>query len=586
MTIHSLRSLRLSLPELHDKGDKMNYSIVLHKKNENVVLFDLPEKDKSAEYDGIKVSLSVKNKNGVNVYEVKAESDVPNECYISLYGKGEGRYFSFTGEAEKEDIYRQSPHNPGKYVFKMQGSAVPMIAVIGENGTDLLISDNPAHCQNYTTQHIIPEKNEVFLSSGDKGGSPNFEGEEFNEFYHPIDKDKPHFFRFIFLKTDAADLKQIRREAFVAIEKVWGKNTGSIYAAQCFSSNYMHYRWNENRVSDYHIVPGLEYSNTQYHRDSFWQTLILPVEMELQAYKAQTMGSLAAAERPLFYIIWSYRIAKRGGEPNKESLEFALEKVKNGLDYVGDGRYCPKAGCPDGSFRNWFDICCFEPDDVDAYSHGLCVCALKCAVELGYTQFEPYYEKAKAYFSKLFNGEFVQLSLFKPYLCLDYAVGDILHYYLFGTTFIDDEIVEKTYSKIMNGKARTPYGTKIVALPDGEFLPLEGFMAGDRIHPEMKMHPYGEYANGGSYHIYEMLFHMDACAHKVENSLENMIWRLKVDFEFDGTTHEYMNTVTGTGHKPNQGWNAAIYAMWEEMTHDGRTDKKFLDAAEEMLRTM
>ena len=92
------------------------------------------------------------------------------------------------------------------------------------------------------------------------------------------------------------------------------------------------------------------------------------------------------------------------------------------------------------------------------------------------------YEKAKEYCSKLFNGKFIQLSLFKPYLCLDFACDDILNYYLFGETFLDDDAVKKTYETVMNGKAKTPWGVKIVALPDGEFLPLEGFMAGGKVH--------------------------------------------------------------------------------------------------------
>ena len=69
-----------------------------------------------------------------------------------------------------------------------------------------------------------------------------------------------------------------------------------------------------------------------------------------------------------------------------------------------------------------------------------------------------------------------------------------------------------------------------------------------------------------------------------DGALDNMIWRLYVDLDFDGATHEYMHTVKGNGVKANQGWNAAIYAIWEELIRRGVGDKRFFDAAEEKLR--
>ena len=78
----------------------------------------------------------------------------------------------------------------------------------------------------------------------------------------------------------------------------------------------------------------------------------------------------------------------------------------------------------------------------------------------------------------------------------------------------------------MSTTAKTPYGTKVVADVDGSFLPMEAFGAYGKVHPEMARLDLGRYANGGSYHIYEMLFHIAAFIHGANGALDNMIWRL------------------------------------------------------------
>lgn len=565
----------------------MTYTILFHGPNGTHPLFDITECIlNKGTWKGfcqnIRITAAFSGKGDIPLVTLTAASDENTSCYFSLYGKGDGTLYSFNGLCEHEQILRQSPHNYQNYQFKMDGSAVPMAAVIDGGKTALFISDHPGHCDNYTTQYFLPQTGEFYLSSGDPGGSPNFKGDEFSPYFHEIGGEKTHTFRFVIKSGKADSLKAIRREAFLTIDTVWGDGCGSLYHAVSFASNYMHFRRNESGTSDYWIVAGIQYANCQYVRDSFYQTWILPVEMEMQCYHAFREDWLKQAENSLIYLIWSYRVVKKGGAFNRELAEKAFDIMMVCLAKHDDGGFYPN--CDEhGAFRNWFDICCFEFDDVDAYSQGLCVCALRAAKALGF-EIHDAYEKAITRYLSLYNGEYIPLSEKKPYLALDFSIGDLFHGILFGNTFLPDEPVLKTYRRIMESKAKTPRGTKIVSAPDGEYLPMEAYGAYGFVHPEMAKMDLGRYANGGSYHIYEMLFHIDAYLHGAPDAVDNMIWRLFIDLDYDGATHEYMHTIQGNGVKANQGWNAAVYEIWEEICKNGKGDSRFFEAAEKKLR--
>lgn len=564
----------------------MSYEILLHTPQKVLKIREFADissfgKNFSASADGFEIKADFCEKEGITVAEISVNADIPSECYVSLHGKSEGaEIYSFMKKCTNECILRQSPHNFQNYYFKMDWNTMPLAAIKSGDETDIFLSDAPAFSDNYTTQHIIPENGEFYLSSGDPGASPNFEGDEFLPYYHKIGNGKQHKFKFIAVKAAVKNIKELRKAAFLAVEKVWGNGSDSVYRAMSFGGNYMHYRKNESGTSDYWIVPGIQYANCQYTRDSFYQSWILPAEMEEQCYRAFRKESIDNMENPLVYIIWSCRLLMRGKEINKPLADVAFglmtERMKN------DGAFYAKC-LEHGEYRNWFDICCFEFDDVDTYTQGLLVCALRAAEKLGY-DIEDRYEKAKSKYLSLYNGEFLPMSVKKQYLALDVFVGEVLHYMMFGELFIPDEMVKSTYEKIMSSNAKTPYGTKIVSDKNGDFLPMEAYGAYGYVCPEMAKMDTGRYANGGSYHIYEMLFHIDAYLHKISSALDNMKWRLSVDLNFDGTTHEYMHTVKGNGVKENQGWNAFIYKIWEELIARGVGDKSFFDFAEELFK--
>lgn len=570
----------------------MKYNILLHTPVKIYNVLDIEGLHYSAEIhiQEAEITIScIRKTNGIyKIFELTAQSMNPAKCYISVHGVGEGELYSFAGKSEQEQILRQSPHNYMNYQYKMDKSAIPSVAVVTEEGCDIWVSDNPAHCDNYTTQHIIPQNNEFFLSSGDNGGSPNFEGDEFLPYYHSIDKDIKHTFKVAMCKTKSDNQKAINRDMFVLINSVFGNNDNSVYHAMCFGANYMHYRRNEEGSSDYWIVAGIQYANSQYIRDSFYQTMILPYEMEQQCYNAyacrKDYEKISGAENPLFLIIWSYRIFKRGGQYKKELLDAMVKKMFMNIDKYGNGGYC--ADCrEDGTFRNWFDICAYEFDDIDAYSQGLCICALYIAKELGYDVGNRLETALNAYLS-LYNGKFMQMSAKKPYLALDCFIGPLLYYMLFGKSFIPDYIASNTYNFIINSNAKTKYGIKIVSDVNGDYLPQEAYRAYNKENKYMEAVKLGSYANGGSYHIYEMMFHIAAFLHHADGVVDNMTKRLFVDLDYDGATHEYTSTISGFCSKANQGWNAAIYSIWAELIERGVGDKTFFEDAEAKLRSL
>ena len=569
---------------------KMNYSYILHtpekliKIDENIALFE--EKGEKT-YDIAPFSVYKKvSENGIyRIIELTVSSENDAEVYLSLMGEGEAKFFSFQNSPEDERIYRQSPHDVKRYHFKMQRNAVPMVAAVMGEETAFFISDNPSYFDNATTQHIIPAENTFYLSSGDKGGAPNFpESDHFDPIFHKIGGKLSHTFRFIVFKAKATDLKMIRREAYRAIEKVWGEGSDSLYRAACYAGNYMHIRKNETGRSEKWVVAGIEYANAQYFRDSFYQTWILGEDIADECYRALDY-EFKDAENPMMYLIWSYRNFKAGKTVNRARADMAFETVMACMNkFTADGGYYPNCR-PDGSFRNWFDICCYEFDDVDAYNQGLCVCALESAKRLGY-DIGDRKEKALARYHALFNGEYIPMSAKKQFLAVDISVGEVLYWMLFDELFIDNTMFEKTYRKICDGPSKTKYGIKIVSAPDGSYLPLEAYGLNGYVHEGFNTIDLGRYANGGSYHVYEMLFHIAAHLHGIADAEKNLTERLMIDLDFDGATHEYMHTLKGIGVKANQGWNASIYAIWAEIMKRGKATSAYFDAADAKMASL
>ena len=356
----------------------MNYGFVLHTPNEKFFV-GAYESLENTEISGFYIQAKRTRKEKYELIEIEVSSREEREAYLSLMGEGDATFYSFNGACKDERVFRQSPHDPERYHFKMQKSAVPMVAAVCGEEADVFISDNPSYFDNATTQHIIPEEKRFYLSSGDPGGTPNYsESDPFSSIYHKIGGERTHIFRFISFKTTVKGLKGLRRDVFLAIEKIWGMGSDSPYRAMCFASNYMHIRKNERGNSEKWVVAGIEYSNAQYFRDSFYQTMVLDEQIQEQSYRALSY-EFRDAENPLMYMIWSYRVFKSGKEIDRQKLDLAFSTVLSGMDkFEPNDSYYPN--CREGGdYRCWFDLCAFAKDDPDLYNQGLLVCALEAA---------------------------------------------------------------------------------------------------------------------------------------------------------------------------------------------------------------
>lgn len=559
----------------------MKYEFVLHTPD-NDFFFDACSSD--IRLSDFRVSCKRYEKEKYEQIEITVSSEKEKDVYLSLMGEGDASFYSFHGVCREERIFRQSPHAPERYHFHMQKNAVPMVAALRGEEAEIFISDNPSYFDNATTQHILPQAKRFYLSSGDPGGTPNYEeSDPFSPIYHRIGGEKTHTFRFISFKANVKGLKGLRREVFLAIEKMWGNGSDSLYRAMCFASNYMHIRKNETGISEKWVVAGIEYSNTQYFRDAFYQSMILDEAMQDQCYRALDYDFFEA-EEPMVYLIWSYRIAKYGKSINRRRADFAFRSVLQCMDkFMPNDSYYPNCR-EDGDYRCWFDLCAFAKDDPDLYNQGLLVCALEAAKRLGYDVGDRK-ERALKKYHALFNGEFFPLSEKKQCLCMDFAVGEVIYYLLFDELFIDAAMFEKTYRRICDGPAKTRYGIKIIAAPDGSYAPEmlgnEGYF-GDAL----KTIDVGRYHNGGSWHLYEMLFHIAAHLHGMPDAERNLTERLMIDLNYNGTTNEYMHTVTGVGVKANQGWNASIWAIWNELIKRGKATDAYFRAADAKMETI
>ncbi len=534
-----------------------------------------------ASHGPFSAQMRITEKAPYSLIEVEVSASKPQRCYLSLKGSyKKGEIFAFSGPKEGVEIFRQSPHDPADHSLNMAKEAVPMLALKDGAETLVALSDQPGHCDNYTTQSIDSAAKSFKVSSGDPGGTPGFKGKSFEPYFHEVSPTKSHVFRLAVFSSQANSLAQLRKDVFYCVDALWGEAGSSKYRAICFASNYMHYRRNETGFSQFWVTPGIEYANKQYTRDAFWQSMILPLQMEQQCYDAVYPERYKYAECALMFLIWSLRLKRRGGKLDPvraaDALSYVEERCENGRYYATNqnGGY---------DFKSWYDICAFEHDDVIAYNQGLLAVALKAAQELGLNPKTPFQKAEEAY-----NGLYIEdkgffpLSLKKRGLCVDALVGDLLSFLLFGKGILDSAKVLSHYKTVCS-RARTEYGIKVTAAENGGFAPLEFYGANGYVFEGFKSHKPGYYQWGGSWHLYEMLFHIDAHLHKAAEAEDMLIWRAAIDFKTGGTYHEFIDTVTGEGVKANQGWNAAVYAIWKILIDRGLAGTRFFDETDKIL---
>lgn len=133
----------------------------------------------------------------------------------------------------------------------------------------------------------------------------------------------------------------------------------------------------------------------------------------------------------------------------------------------------------------------------------------------------------------------IPLSRKKQCISLDVFIGDVLNFILFNEFLLPDDIVKTCY-KFVCSNNNTPHGCKVVCAENGDFLPMEFHGAYGYINPHQLSLTPGEYAYGGSYYLYEMLFHIGGYLHHADGAEDNLIELGKLDFSLGGTYYEHI----------------------------------------------
>jgi hypothetical protein len=530
--------------------------------------------------DGIKVSTSVTLVNGQVRYVITASSNHPDSCFLSLQANyKEGALYTYLGEETKEEIYRESPHNPKNIGFgsiKMQD--LPVIAVKTGNVSVVALNDSPVFYDNFTTQHVDPDHKEAKLSSGDDGKTitPIPAALYAGSYYHKINTGKPHVFNGIIFKSTANDVNNLRKDILFAIAKRWNNITDRL-GATSWASNYMLLRKNETGFSTYWVVPGIKYSNKEYTRDSFWQSFVLPAKYAAECYKHESASQQHGSDRPLFTMIWAYRTKLDGGMPDMAGAQKSLDYIDA---HIRDGKFYAYDGAGLKNFQYWMDVVAFDEDDVITANQGLMIVALMSAEKLGLHP-KASVDLAIKQYRGMFNakGGYFPVSEKKDYPAVDPLMGDLLSQVFFDKPLLSDEMVAAHFNTIVK-IAKTQYGYKDICLPNGDFAPMSAYQVKD-FKPVNPGAP-GTYQAGGSWFLYDMQFLMDSYLHKVPGAKKELLWRGALDFKLGGTYFEFINTSTGEPNKPNQGWNAAVYGIWKKLMNKGLADSSLLDAVNQV----
>jgi len=336
----------------------------------------------------------------------------------------------------------------------------------------------------------------------------------------------------------------------------------------------MNLRINDSGKSKYWVVPSVEYGNTQYGRDAFWISTMLSPEFASECLKNELAEVNTYAEYPLFAIIWAYKAFKDKKEIDLRKVQNyvnAIEmRIKNGYFYS----YTEKDGRLD--FQYWGDVIAFDKDDVITYNQGLFALAISMAREMGLKiKSDP--DKTLRNYQNMFNMElgFYPISKKKNMIMgPDPLVPDLLSQIYFNHKMLDSKTVLQHFSKMV-GNAKTPYGFKVVCMPDGDYLPDKLYdVANYKSQVSREKMPDGQYFKGGSFFLYDELFLIDAYLHGAKEAEDELIWRTSLDFKIGNTTFECLNTRTGEAWKPNMGWNVAIYSIWRNLMDEGKADNK------------
>lgn len=546
---------------------------------------------------GFEVEATVRRVEQYWALSAKVRSSEPDRaCFLSLsrtYAE-DCRPANFNGEVSESAVYRQSPHNANAGSLGKHLQSVPLVALDTPYGVEVAISDTPAQFENYTTQTFDLRARRLILASGDlalqwDAANQTFEkvapegvaiqrsGPVIQPHFFPLGAGKEHTLEAVFLRLPSADLAPFRQQVNFGVTSRWSREPiDDLLGATYFGTAYMNLRVNETGQSRYWVVPAIEYANKQYSRDAFWISMVLPPAYSQSCFENEAANDkeFTGAERQLFTLVWAYRNQLNGFAVDKNRVERILRIVEahaTGGYYSGFSTNTRRLGC----WQGWADTIAFDRDDTISNNQGLFVVALMCAEALGITP-NVSIEQATENYRNLFNSRLNAYPLSRQrtdILAVDPLMGDLLAQVFLGKTLLPSEHVLSHYRAVKE-RAKTPNGFRCFCAPDGSYLRHDQYNSKE-FKAAIADPLDGAYQCGGSWYLYDMQMLMDAHLHGASDAEDEMIWRTKLEFANGGTTHEYINTVTGVAFKPNMGWNAGTYGMWRRLIQNGKATDRF-----------
>lgn len=547
--------------------------------------------------DGIDIEISVIPKGTFLAFKVTLTSSEEKSAFVSLRGRyTKGSPYNFNGEVKSSEVYRQSPHDVNAWIVTtIAEQAVPAVAVHADSIFHVAVSGSPFQYDNFTSQGFFVDKNYVDLCSGDDGATPgikpdtsdmidmDYNAEKTQVFapgkvikhYAAIGPKTKHVFEGILFTVKGKSLLSLRKAINQNVATYFsGDKYHDYFGALAFSTAYMNLRTNDTKKSHLWVVPSVEYANTQYGRDAFWISMMLTPEQSSECLRHELSEVNHYAEYPLLTVLWAFRCWKAGAGINMQHAQNYLDaiqlRVKNNKYYSyteADGRL---------DFQYWGDVMAFEKDDVLAYNQGLFALTVRAANEMGLNiECDPL--AAAQHYREMYNDQlgFYPISKKKTsILGPDPLIPDLLCQLYFNEKLVASNTVERHFNRLTT-VSKTPFGFKIVATPDGNYLPPSAYDVPGYVSQVNREHmPDGRYFRGGSYFLYDNLFLIDAYLHGVKGAEDLLFWRVGLDFRIGNTTYETLNTKTGEPWKPNMGWNVAVYAIWRQLVDDGRASGK------------
>ncbi len=587
---------------------KNNWNIYLNFPNEKKQLIENVDFTKISNFSTTKkihnytVSLNIKKQDGYWIYRVDVSpKNLPTNCFISLSKNysGEETPYCFYGRVKESTIFRQSPHEPADH--EMTGlvmQPVPMVGIKKGNNFEIALSNSPVFYDNYTTQTFNLKRKFVSLATGDNGTVFNQNAEEIyidslkrrgtkkyivEPHFFNVDTKNSHHLDGVFFTSAENEIGKLRERVNEIIAGNWsdGKIT-DLLGSTVFSTSYMNLRVNETKKSKFWVIPAIEYANKQYTRDAFWISMVLPDTFSLSCYEneAENNEKFTGAERQIFTIVWAYRNYLKGlpvDTSNVRKILRIVEKKAPGGYYSGFGP-SRKAGC----WQGWADNLAFDETDAISNNQGLYVVALKCAEKMGVKPQSSITQALKNY-QDMYQPRIKGFAISKEkdsILCVDALMGDLLAQVYLGERLLPEKSVLSHY-ETMKRFAKTKVGFKTFCNPDGSYLKPEQYNSKKYTAAVDKIEN-GLYQFGGSWYLYDMQMLMDAYLAGASDAEDLMIWRTKLEFEKGNTTHEYINTTTGQPSKPNMGWNAGIYGLWNELIKQGKATDRFFKEVDKL----